>query len=176
MPKVYNVDKVGWKPNQLRIWAYLNHRQDIFWPVETWPAWAQQMITLPHKGDSQVFNLAVFLLVNGLNEENTIRWITAQDFQNGQFLEGHYSSKEWNNINKFRDRWRRGLLPLQGKRVYDIASGRPLDAGEYKSKDDRVREEQEFGNRITTVLTIGGDPVVRVYPEEQRFESDDWIG
>jgi len=181
MPTVYNISKVGWKPNQLRIWAYLNHRQDIFWSVETWPSWAQQMIVLEHKGDSQVFNLGVFLLLNGLNEETTVKWITARDFKDGQFVEGFYSQKEWNDIDRFLQRWRGGLLPLQGKRVYDIASGRPLDAGDYKASNPDTRAEQEFGNRITQVLRLGTPEDMAEFRakeaarDQERGRSDDWI-
>lgn len=165
------VSKVGWKPHQLRIWSYLNHRQDIFWPIETWPEWAQNSIVLAHKGDSQVFNLAVFLLVNGLDEATTFKWISARDVKNGIFQEGDYTRKERQDMERIRFRWSTGMLPLEGKRVFDMRGGYPMNAGDYQQGYARSR-----GNRWQPSVTLSmSEPAVRIYPEPERFDSDNWL-
>lgn len=176
MERLVEIDKKGWEPHQLRIWSYLNHRQDIFWPIDQWPSWAQRQIVLTHKSDSAMFNLAVFFLVNGLPEEVAFDWIRCRDVRGTQLVEGNYSLKEYADMERLRWRWGRGLLPLRGKRVYDMNLRRPVDAGEYKQGNDRGAEGD--GNRITTnVISLGGDdPAPSVYPKETRYDSDDWLG
>lgn len=165
------VDKSRWQPHQLRLWSHLRLKQDVFWPSSEWPAWVQELIVLPHKSDSQVFNLAVFFLVNGLDEATTFTWVLARDVRNGNFLEGSYSLKERQDVERIRFRWSSGTLPLEGKRVFDMKSGLPMNAGDYQQGYAR-----SFGNRSSPVVTISAsEPATRVYEEVQRYQSDDWI-
>ena len=170
MPTLVAIDKVGWGAHQLRLWSYLNFRQDVFWPIDQWPAWAQRAITLSHKNDSLMFNLAVFFLVNGLSEATTFLWICSRDFRNNHLVEGPYSQKEKSDMARVLHRWRRGQLPLQGKKVFDMISGRPVDAGEYQQGAGR----EEVGNREITTISLGGDFDWSVI-QQPRSPSDAWI-
>jgi len=55
-----------------RYWQYLN-KQDKFFKISEWPQWAQVNMVRPHKSDSQMYNLAYFLIGNGLDPWTTIR-------------------------------------------------------------------------------------------------------
>lgn len=120
-----------------------------------------------------MFNLAVFLLINGLDTEHCFQWVGCRDVKGTNFLEGDYSTKERLDMARLRARWERGVLPLRGKRVYDMNVGRPMDAGDYVQGN--ASGNPEVGNRMVSTITIGSDPSVHVYPPVERFASDDWI-
>jgi len=91
-------------------------------------------------------------------------------------VEGEYSEKEILDMARTRARWERGQLPLRGKKVFDMNSGRPLDAGEHEQ--GRTTGAEEVGNRETTTVSLGGDWDFRAFQEAQerlRGRSDDWL-
>jgi len=110
-----------------RYWQYLN-QQDIFFPISLWPLWAQKLILLPHKSDSQMFNLFFFLNANGLLPGFCKAWIVAFDYNwaDKKLIDGVYTQKEVEDINKVMVKAYQGKLLEGNKRVYDMILKRPV--------------------------------------------------
>lgn len=123
MPTI-RVDKSKWKPAQHRIWERLRD-SSTWYAVNTWPAWAQRNITLPHKSDSQAYNLFVFLVANGLSPSIAGSWLVTSDVKDGKPVTGRYSIKELGDIDRLKTRWSAQTLVAPGKRVFDLITGRP---------------------------------------------------
>lgn len=105
-----------------------------------------------------MFNLAVFLLVNGMPPNLTFDWIKATDVDFlGNFTEGNYKLKERADMQRVQYRWEAGALPLEGKRVFDMLRGRPEDAGSYQQG-----LVPHVGNRLV--------------PKQTRPRKGDWTG
>lgn len=111
-----------------RYWQFLN-TQDVFFQIRLWPLWAQRLILLPHKSDSQMYNLFFFLNANGLLPGLCKAWIIAYDYdwRLKRLVDGVYTPKEIIDMNKVMVKGYNGTL-LQGtKRVFDITLGRPVN-------------------------------------------------
>jgi len=111
-----------------RYWQFLN-TQDTFFQIRLWPLWAQRLILLPHKSDSQMYNLFFFLHANGLSPGFCKAWIIAYDYdwRSKELVKGAYSDKEILDINKVMVKAYNNQLLQGNKRVYDIVEGRPVN-------------------------------------------------
>ncbi len=104
----------------------MDKRQDSFWPISQWPAWAQQLFLIQHKNDSQVYNLMFFLLANGLVPFMALKWALMADTRNGEPVMGTYSNKELNDAARITQRHISGDLYQGKKKVFDMYQGRPI--------------------------------------------------
>lgn len=128
------VNKDRWDPARHKIWYYLNN-QDDWYKIRNWPAWAQSLVTLAHKNDSQFYNIFVFLVVNGAAPGLALQWSRAGDVQGRTLVAGVYSGKELLDQDRIMDRWSAGTLIASGKRVFDMRKGRPEDVGAMQGED-----------------------------------------
>jgi len=111
-----------------RWWQYLD-RQDIFWKISLWPVWAQTDILLPHKNDSEMYNLFFFLNANGLLPGLCKQWIMGMDYDwaTKRQIDGVYSPKEILDMNKVMVKAYQGTLLEGKKQVYDMLLRRPVN-------------------------------------------------
>nr|QXP07766.1 MAG: hypothetical protein [Arizlama virus] len=111
-----------------RYWQFLN-TQDVFFQIRLWPLWAQRLILLPHKSDSQMYNLFFFLNANGLLPGLCKSWIIAFDYdwREKRLVDGVYTPKEIIDMNKVMVKAYNGTLLQGNKRVFDITLGRPVN-------------------------------------------------
>lgn len=111
-----------------RYWQFLD-TQDIFFRISLWPLWAQRLVLLKHKSDSQMFNLFFFLNANGLTPGYCRGWIIAYDYdwQRKTLINGEYSQKELVDINKVMVKAYNGTLLQGNKRVFDLVERRPVN-------------------------------------------------
>ncbi len=128
-PSIYlgtGMDKATLSVKQHKVWYFLDHVQDSFWPISQWPQWTQFIAMIPHKNDSQVFNLMFFLLANGLYPQKAMQWALMADTHQAYPVKGVYSMKEVNDAARILQRHASGDLYQKKKKVYDMISGRPI--------------------------------------------------
>jgi hypothetical protein len=120
-------DKSKWTRQQHKIWYYLDKTQDSFWRIRYWPCWAQHAITLPHKNDSQMYNLFYFLIGNGLYQYTADEWIKMWDVENGLPQQSPlYKTKELQDMVRIHVKHDNGDLFTGRKTVFDMHLGRPM--------------------------------------------------
>ena len=123
--KTFSVDKSGWTSSQHRLWFFLNTKQDSFFPAKFWPAWAQELIVLAHKSDSQMYNLMFFFLANGVYPPTAKRWVRSADYKDGELRNGVYKDKELADMSRVVIRAARGDLFTGEKKVWSMHEQRP---------------------------------------------------
>ncbi len=111
---------------EARLRYYFNKGQDYWFNYHLWPIWAQQLILLEHKSDSQMFNLMFFFLGNGLAPGTSKNWVMASDYVKDDFLYGPYTKKEIQDIDRIIIKAANNQLFKGLKKVYDMIQQRPI--------------------------------------------------
>ncbi len=110
---------------EARLRYFFEKTQDSWWKLSKWPLWAQTLILLTHKSDSQMYNLMFLFLANGLPPEVARQWATAMDAHSGILTSGPYSQKEEQDILRVLIKHANGTLYTGKKKVMNMVSGRP---------------------------------------------------
>lgn len=106
-------------------------KQDLVHPFPLWPAWAKKTALLEHKGNRERYQLATFLLSNGLPPQHLEQFVLASDINNPSGVvalptQGNYDAKAYRHLEQIRRQHEDGSLYSTAKEVYDINVGRPL--------------------------------------------------
>jgi len=106
-----------------RIWKYLNDKQDSFWPIESWPQWAQASILKVHRKRGDNYTLFCFLVGNGLAPRTAGEWVWNNDVVNGKWcapLHGYDDSDSKRDKDGLINRaLEKKLFPI-GKAIMDM--------------------------------------------------------
>lgn len=118
------MDPYQWTDQQLRVWNYLE-KQDLFYPVNAWPPWAQAAAVNLHKNDTAMYNLMFFLIGNGLDPHHAMRFTLMGDARPNPIL-GNYHSKRFQDAQRIVTKAKAGELFQGKKNVFDMILGRPI--------------------------------------------------
>ncbi len=81
---------------------------------------------IPHKNDSQMYNLMFFLLANGLYPPTALQWTFMADTAQGVPVKGVYKLKEINDAARVIQKHDSGDLYTGKKKVFDMFQQRPI--------------------------------------------------
>jgi len=120
------MDKVVKDDREARLWNYFT-RQDDFWPIREWPAWAQEVALMSHKNYRERYRLFLFWTFNGLNPNTAAGWLYMRDYRHPTPLAGDYDRSATSQINGMIKQAQRGTLFERDKRsaTFDMILGRP---------------------------------------------------
>lgn len=107
------------------LWYYFN-TQDIFFPIDKWPRWAQKQILKPHKSHKDFYELFGFLVLNGLHPEIAEEWISARSttMDRSRLVFEEYDNAYRRSAAENIERAKTGTLFGHGRRIYDMTLGR----------------------------------------------------
>lgn len=117
-----------------RVVNYLN-RQDDFFSLREWTStsggltatlWTRGAILKGHKTNRERFNLAYWLLGNGLRPGLVEDWVFIQDVRDGHIIQGEYDTTARNQVRTLITRSENGTLFTGLKRVWDLKLGMPV--------------------------------------------------
>lgn len=102
--------------------------QDNFYPVDTWPGWAQDLVYRNYLSNASQFSLAFFLLANGLDTRYLWAYVLANDIVRGvPTVVGGYDRRQFNegerHIMQMIAQHDAGTLYTGTKLVRDMSKG-----------------------------------------------------
>lgn len=110
-----------------RVWNHMN-RGDWFYPIRTWPVWAQKLMLLEHRNNRDRYSLFFFLTSNGLSPDIAGQWVLLRDIAaQGREVLGQYDEAARRQVIQMKEQIRKKEFFKGTKPVWDMHMGRVVN-------------------------------------------------